>query len=105
MGPAPAGARTVAYPAKKREICTFAAQDHNPYIAGENYVRKHILLEKMFVYDIPSITAEIIGYEYRPEDGFWVNKTTQMPLMFDDIDFKPRTKKEDIETGEDRKGE
>jgi hypothetical protein len=68
-------------------------------------MRKHILLQKAVVYDVPIIKQTIPGYEYRTEDGFWVNKTTSTPLMFDDIDFKPRTKKEDIETGEDRKGE
>ena len=68
-------------------------------------MREHILLEKAFIYDVPITRQEILGYEYSPEDGFWVNKITLMPLMFDDIDFKPRTKKEDIETGEDRKGE
>lgn len=68
-------------------------------------MRRHILLEKAFIYDVPATRQEIAGYEYKPEEGFWVNGTTLTPLMFDDIEFKPRTKKEDIETGEDRKSE
>ena len=68
-------------------------------------MKRHILLQKAFIYEIPKIRQEIEGYEYRAEDGFWVNQSTGIPLMFDDIDFRPRTKKEDIEKGEDRKGD
>lgn len=68
-------------------------------------MKKHILLEKAFIYEVPESRQELKGYEYNVEGGFWINKTTLIPLMFDDIDFKPRTKKEDLETGEDRKGE
>lgn len=37
--------------------------------------------------------------------GFWTSLTDNKPLVLSDNKYKPQTKKEDIETGEDRKGE
>jgi len=37
--------------------------------------------------------------------GFWISLTDNKPLILSDNRYKLQTKKEDIETGEDRKGE
>jgi len=67
---------------------------------------KHILLEKAFKYDIPKQHEKLFtGYNYDDVKGYWINTTDGKPLMHEDAGFRPRTKKEDIETGEDRKGE
>lgn len=67
---------------------------------------KHILLEKAFKYDIPRQNVKLFkGYNYDDVKGYWVNVENGKPLMHEDASFKPRTKKEDVETGEDRKGE
>ena len=66
----------------------------------------HIFLEKAFKYDIPKQNEKLFtGYKYDDVKGYWINIENGNPLMHEDAGFKPRTKKEDIETGEDRKGE
>jgi hypothetical protein len=68
-------------------------------------MKKHILLEKMSVYPIKNQTEKMENYSYNQEMGYWINKTTSNPLILEPNAISPRTKKEDIETGEDRKGE
>ena len=66
----------------------------------------HILIEKAFKYNIPKQTEKLFEeYKYDDLKGYWINIANGNPLMTENVDFKPRTKKEDIETGEDRKGE
>jgi hypothetical protein len=49
--------------------------------------------------------AILTPIQYDGVKGYWINIENGNPLMHEDAGFKPRTKKEDIETGEDRKGE
>jgi len=66
----------------------------------------HILLEKAFRYNVPKQKRNLFrDYKYNNIKGYWVNVKNGNALMLENGDFKPRTKKEDIETGEDRKGE
>lgn len=66
----------------------------------------HILIEKAFKYNIPKQNEKLFeAYKYDDLKGYWINISNGNPLMNENVDFKPRTKKEDIETGEDRKGE
>jgi len=66
----------------------------------------HLLLEKAFKYRIPDKKDPILdNYIYDVDKGYWVNKVNDHPLVYDNDPPRPRTKKEDIETGEDRKGE
>jgi len=66
----------------------------------------HLLIEKSFKYKIqPQKKSLFSDYLYDEKKGYWLNKENGQPLMHENNQFKPRTKKEDIETGEDRKGE
>ena len=66
----------------------------------------HLLIEKSFKYKVRSQNSILFEkYFYDEVSGYWKNKKNGEPLMHEDKQFKPRTKKEDIETGEDRKGE
>jgi hypothetical protein len=68
--------------------------------------KTHILLEKAKTYKKKN-QAEFLDkqYRYRPVDGYWSALKGGVALMLDSWAHKPSTKKEDIETGEDRKGE
>ena len=68
-------------------------------------MKNNIIIEKSFKY------AEKIGGNKAPEnciyserDGFWINLLSQTPMMAGTKPPRPRTKKEDVETGEDQKG-
>jgi hypothetical protein len=70
-------------------------------------MRQHILLERAFVYNQSHKLTKPKGYVYDDVRGAWVNSGT-VELMVESKDTerpKPRTKKADIETGEDQKGE
>ncbi len=45
------------------------------------------------------------GYNYNAHDGYWVSNITNEPLVMSGKMELLATKKEDIETGEDQKGE
>lgn len=66
----------------------------------------HLLIDKSFRYKIPAQKETLLrDYSYNETKGYWLNKNNGHPLMHESNQFKPRTKKEDVETGEDRKGE
>lgn len=67
---------------------------------------KHIFLDMIFEYDLPEINNGDFNLEYGYDriKGYWVDKEGN-PCIFDPNFSKPRTKKADIETGEDLKGE
>jgi len=67
-------------------------------------MKKHILLEKAFVYPIPKKKPKLSGYNFSAEKGYWIREDG-LPLVEDDSTPKPKTKKHDVETGEDQKGE
>lgn len=66
---------------------------------------KHLFLEKIFKYNVNKRKkGELKGYVYNSKLGYWVDKL--MNPCINDVNFiKPQTKKCDIETGEDKKGE
>ena len=65
---------------------------------------KHILLKTIVPFSTKTENVPNV-YRYKPSKGYWVNTETNTPMMKDDEVKKPRTKKADIETGEDKKGE
>lgn len=66
--------------------------------------REHILLENAFIYDLPQNDPDMTGFSFDNVKGFWINNNGQACIQ--DATFSaPRTKKADIETGEDKKGE
>ena len=69
-------------------------------------VKDHILLEKAKKYDEPNeklLTPK--GCSYKAQEGFWVDNSSNTAMMKTDKPQKSTTKKCDIETGEDQKGE
>ncbi len=66
---------------------------------------KHILLNKAFEYKKRKDINLPKDYVYDSILGTWFNSISKLPLIFAD-DFKAQgTKKFDIETGEDNKGQ
>ena len=68
-------------------------------------MKKHILLEKAHIYNINRIEPKIDGCSYDSVNGYWLIDENQLPIIFDSDWPKPQSKKNDIETGEDQKGE
>lgn len=68
-------------------------------------MREHVLLDKAYVYeDIPrELTPQGCSYDRRA--GLWRFDSTGEVMMISDYAQRPETKKCDIETGEDQKGE
>jgi len=66
--------------------------------------KKHLLLEKAFVYEAPRKKPELNGYTLIDELGYWIDEDN-IPYVLDLRRPKPQTKKADVETGEDQKGE
>lgn len=68
-------------------------------------MKKHLFLEKAFVYPLNEKHIGLPDSDYDYLKGFWINKKLNIPSI-EDVNFSgPRTKKHDIETGEDQKGE
>lgn len=66
---------------------------------------KHILFQKALVYKKRKKITPPKDYEYDYILGAWVNKVTNL-LLINSLDFKGQsTKKLDVETGEDNKGQ
>lgn len=68
-------------------------------------MKDHILLDKAKKYDIPSSILIPNGCSYKAKEGFWVDDSSNIAMMKTDKPQKPTSKKCDIETGEDQKGE
>lgn len=68
-------------------------------------LNQHLLLEKAFVYPLPKEALDIAGYTYNESKGYWVTQGNQAPAILDSKMRKPVSKKCDVETGEDQKGE
>lgn len=68
-------------------------------------MKDHILLEKAQKYDIPEQNLPPHGCSYRAKDGYWVENSSNIAMMKSDNPQKLTSKKCDIETGEDQKGE
>lgn len=65
----------------------------------------HILLRKAFIYELPRKKTKMKGYTYDGEKGFWIVNSTKMPFVNHPNGPRPQSKKCDVETGEDQKGE
>lgn len=68
-------------------------------------MKDHILIEKTKKYSIPEQNPIPKGCTYNEQKGFWVENSSNNAMMKIDDPQKPTTKKCDIETGEDQKGE
>lgn len=64
----------------------------------------HIFLNKVFEYGLKKSESIDIRFKYNRKDGYWVDGNNS-PCILNPNFAKPRTKKEDRETGEDKKGE
>ena len=65
----------------------------------------HLLLEKAYIYPLPKTLANLEGCYYDKKKGYWIMEESKSPLILDPKGPKPKTKKCDVETGEDQKGE
>ena len=68
-------------------------------------MKEHILIEKSNKYNIPEQNPIPSGCTYSAKEGFWVENTSNIAMMKTDKPQKPTSKKCDVETGEDQKGE
>lgn len=68
-------------------------------------MKEHILLDKAYIYeDVPDkLVPESCFYDR--EGGFWRLRNTGEVMMIGNNAQRPGTKKCDVETGEDQKGE
>ncbi|MCG3670131.1 hypothetical protein L5F33_07655 [Aliarcobacter butzleri] len=65
---------------------------------------KNLVIEKAFKYDEKINSSINIDAIYNEKLGFWITEEN-MPLIESNNTYKPQSKKCDVETGEDRKGE
>ena len=68
-------------------------------------MKDHIIIEKAKKYSIPNQNITPVGCTYKDKEGFWVEDLSNIAMMKSGNPQKPVTKKFDIETGEDHKGE
>ena len=64
----------------------------------------HLFLEKVFEYELKKTESIDSNFSYNDDDGYWIDSQREPCILKTDF-AKPRTKKEDRETGEDQKGE
>lgn len=65
----------------------------------------HLILEKAKRYDLPIVVETPTGFEYDKASGLWRDVTSGEPYVTCNGVKRPATKKHDVETGEDQKGE
>jgi len=65
----------------------------------------NIIISKSFKYESRNLKKISNSFKYDDTLGFWVLFETNQPYMLSNHFQKPMTKKHDIETGEDQKGE
>lgn len=68
-------------------------------------MKQHIIIEKAKRYNTNGIIGKPEDCNYDVHNGYWVNNNTSIPMMMESDSRKPTSKKCDIETGEDQKGE
>ena len=68
-------------------------------------MKEHILLDKAFVYTDVSKKLTPEDCTYDRNCGLWRMNSTGEVMMIGDYAQKPQSKKCDVETGEDQKGE
>lgn len=69
------------------------------------HMKKHILLEKTFCYSEPKAISVPQNCIYDAKKGYWIDNDTAKAMMLSNDPRRPQSKKADIETGEDQKGE
>lgn len=67
--------------------------------------QEHVLEKKAFIYDLPSAEPDMEGFHYNTIKGYWTMENSDQPCIESAVFAAPRTKKADVETGEDKKGE
>lgn len=67
--------------------------------------KKHILIEKAFKYAEKKVDDKFLKCKYLIDKGYWIVNETGEALMSSTNPLHLMTKKNDIETGEDLKGE
>lgn len=67
-------------------------------------MKGHILLERARRYPEPTKVPTPVGCAFQETHGYWTKNGTNRPMMLDDPE-PVTSKKCDIETGEDQKGE
>lgn len=72
------------------------------YLLGE---KMHILLSKAKKYHENKNGLRPEGFRYDDKIGYWMSNTDGSPYVLDQNFCSPASKKHDIETGEDQKGE
>lgn len=68
-------------------------------------IKKHLLIEKAYIYALPKEKPQFDGCTFNHRWGYWVNNDNKTPYVLDRRTVGPRSKKADVETGEDQKGE
>lgn len=69
-------------------------------------MKEHILIDKACIYKSTQETEPPAGCIYDRHNGFWrIDNCEKSVMMKSDLGRKPSSKKWDIETGEDQKGE
>lgn len=68
-------------------------------------MEKHILLDKAFIYALPKSESDMSGCSFDAQAGYWKIDEDESPCILDINRPRPQSKKADVETGEDRKGE
>lgn len=78
-------------------------------IAGNSETkRKHFLISKAYTYQRPDKLVNPLGHKYDIVQGMWIREYDSPRNCFGNNGIAklfPTTKKHDIETGEDQKGE
>ena len=65
----------------------------------------HAILERAKRIALPAEFEPPTGYRYDTKRGYWVHSLTDVAYVMSGDLRPPMTKKHDIETGEDQKGE
>lgn len=68
-------------------------------------MKQHILLDKAYCYQIPQESQTPENCIFVQNSGYWRNTVTGEIMMLSNDPRHAQTKKQDIETGEDQKGE
>ncbi|PYG84276.1 hypothetical protein LY28_03696 [Ruminiclostridium sufflavum DSM 19573] len=71
----------------------------------ENMMPEHFLLKKAKIYEAKPQLTDMKGYSFQKQSGYWIRINTGLPMMAENNPLKCGSKKEDVETGEDHKGE
>lgn len=71
----------------------------------EKTMGKHILLDKAFIYPLPKSEPDMSGCSFDYSAGYWKIDEDESPYILNNNRPRPQSKKADVETGEDRKGE